>query len=468
VKDCKKNEGWIFGGFIIASGFILFFNLWARSLENHDYLRYAEVAREMIRSGDWIVPRYNGEVYLDKPPFLFWMIAVPSSIYGFVTPFLARLPVAISAWVGGIILFLWGKRFYGTALSGLVSAGILLSSYQYFSQARLAKTDMPLCVLILLSLYLFYLGYEATHPRRTLLFGASFFFMGLGVLTKGPFGFFIPFPILSAFLIKEKKIQILISREFIFGYLILLLTVFPWAYLFIERFGLDQTVALVKATHPLSRQAPFYFYLLQIWAQFAPWSVLLPFLGFYVWKEKPKTWHSREALFLIWFVVLFIFLTLFKVRVSRYLLPALPPLALMVGGRWSKKLSYFIAAFVIVILAWHIREFYWMKRDLLYSPGKVLVSELRPVIKASTLCSYRLDVSTLEELNFYLDPIAPISHFKTLEDLSAHLEKEGKGWVLTPKKVYENLKSDQDPPVTFLKEFYYKKDVLVLVSLNPF
>ena len=81
-KGWRQDEGRIIGGLIVASGLILFFNLWARSLENHDYLRYAEVAREMIRSGDWIVPRYNGEVYLDKPPLLFWLIAflLPSMV----------------------------------------------------------------------------------------------------------------------------------------------------------------------------------------------------------------------------------------------------------------------------------------------------------------------------------------------------------------------------------------------------
>ncbi|MGQ9846759.1 MAG: ArnT family glycosyltransferase, partial [Bacteroidales bacterium] len=74
--------------FISVSGFILLFNLWGRSLENHGYIRYAEVAREMIRSGDWIVPHLNGEIYIDKPPLLFWLIALPSYIYGSVTPFI--------------------------------------------------------------------------------------------------------------------------------------------------------------------------------------------------------------------------------------------------------------------------------------------------------------------------------------------------------------------------------------------
>ncbi len=82
------------------------------------------------------------KIFIEKPPLLFWLIAIPSSIYGSVTPLLARWPSAFSAWMGVIILFLWGKRIYGTTQSGLIAGGVLLSSYQYFFQARLAKTDI--------------------------------------------------------------------------------------------------------------------------------------------------------------------------------------------------------------------------------------------------------------------------------------------------------------------------------------
>jgi 4-amino-4-deoxy-L-arabinose transferase-like glycosyltransferase len=464
VNYWRQREGWVTGGFIIASGLFLFLNLWNRSLENHDYLRYAEVAREMIRSGDWVVPRYNGEVYLDKPPLLFWLIAIPSFVHGSVTPFIARLPSAFSAWIGTLLLFLWGRKIYGTTRSGIISAGILLSCYQYFSQARSAKTDILLCLLVLLSLYFFYLGYEATRRRRALYFGLSFFSMGLGVLTKGPFGFLIPFPIVAAFLIKEKKARMLISKEFIGGYLILILTALPWGYLFVERIGWEQSIALFKATHPLSRQAPFYFYFFEIWVQFFPWSLLLPVLGYYVWGEKSRVWQSKESFFLIWFVLLFIFLTLFKVRVSRYLLPALPPLALMLGGRWKKKWSYFFVPFVAMMLVWQIREVDWMRKDFLFSPGRALTGELIPMIKGSPFYGYQLDLSTLEEVNFYLDPGAPIPHFRRTEDLLNRLKKEKKAFILMTKSQFETLMAQRALPVLLIKEFQYKKDRLVLAS----
>ena len=467
VKDWRQHEGRITGGFILASGFILFFNLWARGLENHDYLRYAEVVREMIRSGDWVVMRLNGEVYLDKPPLLFWLMAIPSSIHGSVTPFLARLPVTLSAWIGLLVVFLWGKRIYGTPLAGLVSAGILLSSYQYFTQARMAKTDMLLCALVLLALYTFFLGYEKTSRGRLLCFGFSFFFMGLGVLTKGPFGFFIPFPVLALFLIKEGKARVLVERAFILGYVILLLIVLPWVLLFIQRFGLDQSIALLKATHPLSRQAPFYFYFLEIWGQFAPWSLLLPFLGFFIWKERSRVWHSPESLFVLWFLLLFILLTLFKVRVSRYLLPALPPLALMLGGRWKNRVVYFLLPFLLMVFFLHLRDWNWVRKDLQYSPGKRLTTEIRPMLGSASLYGYRLDIATLEEINFYLDPDRPVPRLERREDLSKPPNKEGKALVLMTSKNYNTLKTEAGSSLTLIREFNYKKDRLVLASINP-
>jgi len=465
VKERKGIERLTIGCFIILSGLTLFFNLWAKSLENHDYLRYAEVAREMIRSGEWVVPHLNGEVFIDKPPLLFWLIAIPASLYGSVTPLIARLPSALSAWICVIILFLWGKRIYGTIQSGLIAGGILLSSYQYFFQARIAKMDMLLCLFILLSLYFFYLGYGEFGRRRYLFYGLSFFSIGLGTLTKGPFWLFIPLLIISIFLIKERRWRIWISKEFFFGYGILGLTILPWIFLFLHRMGLEESITLVKETPILTRHAPIYFYFIQIWGQFFPWSLLLPFLFFYLWKQRMEFWYSGESFFFIWFIVIFILLTLFKYRTSRYLLPALPPLALMIGGVWRKRGVYFLISLLFIISVWHVREYYWIKKDLSYSPGMILAGELRPYIKESTLSGYRLDISTVEEMNFYLDRVIPI--LRKTEDFSEQLRRGEERRILMPKKIYEEVRIQGGFSMVLVQEFLYKKGKLVLVSVRP-
>ena len=466
MKEWKWSEGWVLVWIIIASGLILFFNLWARNLEYHGYVRYAEVAREMIRSGEWVVPHLNGDIFIDKPPLLFWLIAIPSYLYGSVTPFIARLPSAFPAWIGIIILFLWGKRIYGTTRSGLVAAGVLLSSYQYFFQSRLAKTDMLLCLFILLSLYFFHLGYRdnGNGRRRYLFNGLSFFFMGLGTLVKGPFGIFIPLLVISIFLIKERRWKIFISKEFIIGYVIFASTTLPWIFLFISRVGLEECVRLIDENKILSSHAPIYFYFINIWGQFAPWSLLLPFLALYLGRERKKVWNSEESIFLIWFIGLFILLTLFKIRASRYLLPVLPPLALMIGGMWRKRFSFFLIPFFLSILVWHSVEAYWASQDVSHSYEMVLTEELRPFLREPALFGYRLDTNVVEEINFYLDPVVPMRILKGAENFSDQLRKKEKGLVLMPKEVYENLRMQVDFSVVFLHEFRYKKGALVLVS----
>ncbi len=456
-------EGWITGGFILASGLILFFNLWGRSLENHGYLRYAEIAREMIRSREWVVPHLNGEIFIDKPPLVFWLIAIPSSIHGSVTPLLARLPSALSAWIGVIILFLWGRQIYGSIQSGLIAGGALLSSYQYFFQSRLAKTDMILCLFILLSLYFFFSGYEGSGKRRSLFYALSFFFIGLGTLTKGPFGLSIPLLIMAIFLVKEKKWNQWVSKDFFWGYLILGLTVLTWVFLFIYRVGLGRSIDLVKNNEILTRTAPVYFYFIRIWLEFAPWSILIPFLFIYFWKQKMKGGPPGEPFLLIWFITLFILLTLFKYRTSRYLLPALPPLALMIGGRWQKKMLYFLIPIFLVVSIWHLREYYWIQRDRTYSPGMVLVGELKPLLKESKLFGFQLDSSTIEEVNFYLDPITPLPILKDTENFLELLKRKGQTLVLMPKEKYEEVRIQRHPSMVFIQEFHYKKGKLVLL-----
>jgi len=142
---------------------------------------------------------------------------------------------------------------------------------------------------------------------------------------------------ISVFLFKEKEIKKLISKEFLIGYLVLLLTSLPWVLLFIDHLGFEQAVKLVKERKILSRQGPFYLYFVEIWGQFFPLVPSSTLMGLYGVEGEARIWHSDESLFLIWFILLFTLLTLFKVRASRYLLSGPAPSALIIGGLWKKE-----------------------------------------------------------------------------------------------------------------------------------
>ena len=450
----------LFVFFLGGSLLILFFNLWGRSLENHDYVRYAEVAREMIRSGDWIVPRYNGDIFINKPPLLFWLIALPSQVYGAVTPFLARLPAALFAWIGAIVVYLWGKKIWGEEKYGLISAGILISSFFFFWQSRIARTDVVFSTLVLLSLYFFTRSYQESERRKYLFSMISFITMGIAGLTKGPVGILFPLLIISLFLLKEKQLRLLFRKDFLLGYLVIVLILGLWIFPFLYRVGWDNSIRLWKETSILSRHAPFYLYGLKIWINFAPWSIFLPCLFIYFWKKEKS---KEEGFLVLWFTVLFILLTLFPYRSSKYLLPAYPPLALLMGGFWRKKsLLLFGVFFFGAMIVYHGYEYRTILRNNDQTPGLLLSQELKPYQDYDIL-GYKIDIDLLGKINFHRDKVIPRTN--KVKDLKERAKGKREVFVMTADKTLQDL-TKEGFLVTFLKKIDFGKENLVLVKIE--
>jgi hypothetical protein len=94
----------------------------------------------------------------------------------------------------------------------------------------------------------------------------------------------------------------------------------------------------------------------------------------------------------------------------------------------------------------------------------VLAAELRPFIRESTLSGYRLDISTVEEINFYLDRVIPI--MRKMGDVSEQFREKEKRWILMPKEIYEEVRIQGGLSMGLVQEFLYKKGKLVLVSMR--
>ena len=479
------SNRWLFLAFVGGSFFILFFNLWGRSLENHDYLRYAEVAKEMIQSGDWVVPRFNGEIFLHKPPLLSWLIALPSNIFGSVTPFFARLPSALFAWVGGLIVYLWGRKMWGGERYGLVSSGVLISSYLYFWQGRIARTDMVFSVLILLSLYFFYLGYfynECYPPppspspvngegviggfsvkgrgrkRGYLLTGLSFIFMGMAGMTKGPVGLLLPFSVMALFLLAQRQLRLLIQKDFLLGYFMMALILGSWLVPFLSCVGWDNALKVWQETKILTRHAPFYLYGYRIWIDFAPWSLFLPSLILYYWEKR----GNRDEKFLIlWFFCLLFLITLFPHRASKYLLPAFPALALLMGGFWRKRSPVlFGILFLGSIFIWHGYEYTLIRKNNIRTPGIVLHQVLSPY-RDREILSYQMDVDVLGKINFYGGRVIPRKN--KAEDLKGKAKGIEEIFIITTESGLQDL-IKEGFLVTSAKKIDYGKGSILLVK----
>lgn len=445
-----------FGG----CAFTLLFNLWGRTLENQDYLRYAEVAREMIRSGDWMVPRFNGEIFIHKPPLLFWLIALPSSLYGAVTPLIARLPSALFAWIGGLVVYLWGRKIGGEDRYGLISAGVLVSSYLYFWQARIARTDMVFSVLVLLSLYFFYLSYE--KGRSYFLSSLSFSFMGLAGLTKGPVGIVFPFFVIFLFLAKQRQLKHFVRKEFILGTLIMVLLLGAWVVPFLFRVGWDSALRVWQETKILSRHAPFYLYGYRVWADFAPWSIFFPFLFYYFWKKKK---NPNEWFLILWFMGLFCLLTLFPSKAPKYLLPAFPALALLVGGFWQKKSSLlFGVLFLSAMAAYHGHEYRLIRKNEVRTYGLHLYRELGP-FQNKPILGYGMEPDILGKLSFYGEEVVP--GVNRVEELKEKIRGKEEVIIVTTERAFRDL-IGSGFLVTSLKKIDYKKGSIILAKIEGF
>ncbi len=275
----------------------IFFQLGSRSFENQCYIRYAEVAREMIRSGDWIVPRLEGELFLHKPALIIWLIALPSALVGKVTPLLARLPSALSAVaIIGLTYFL-GKRMFRDFRVGALAGLILLSSKEFFWQARTARADMALTLFILFSLTCFFLAYESSGKKRFPLFILFFAGMALGTLTKGPAVILFYLGPATLFLFFKKRLRVLFEPGFWWGWFLFALILLSWVLPYLSRVGVSTVLEQFSLSKILSRPEPFYYYLVEFWPRFAPWSLFLPAAVVFFFRQNPD--QRDEKLFLL-------------------------------------------------------------------------------------------------------------------------------------------------------------------------
>ena len=356
---------------------------------------------------------------------------------------------------------------------------------------------MVFSVLILFSLYFFYMSYfgkgdylppplpaprlrQAGSPspvkgeginkgfsgkgkgrrKECILTLLSFVFMGMAGLTKGAVGVVFPFLIISLFLLWEHKWKRLFQKEFILGYLIIFLIWSAWIIPFIQQVGWGTALQTWTETKILTRQAPFYLYLYRIWIDFAPWSIFFPLLFTYLWKKNK---NKDEKFLLLWFFTLFILLMLFPHRASKYLLPAFPALALLMGGFWRGKSSLLFGVILsVALISWHGYEYFLVKKNEAKTTGPILSHELRPY-QDRYILGYRMDVDTLGKINFYGDKLIP--QVREVKDLKEKAKGKGEVYIITTETALTDL-IKEGFPVTSLQTIDDRKESLVFIKIQ--
>jgi 4-amino-4-deoxy-L-arabinose transferase-like glycosyltransferase len=333
--------------------FIIYFvNLGQWDLWNPDEPRYAEVSREMVKGGDWILMHHNGELYTDKPPLFFWAVAISSFLWQGFSPFAVRFPSALFGTLTVLLTFFIGKRLYSSR-TGFLSGLILATSVQFAYLSTRGNIDATLTFFTTVSILCFLQWYQRRQegeafPAR--MKGLSFYGhyggMALATLAKGPVGFILPFAVTLLFLIVQKEWKGIKKMRLFPGILLFMAIVLAWylpAVLEGGKYYLNETLlhqSVERYARGSSHIRPIYYYLYSFPPDFLPWIIFLPAAIVYGFS-RAMTAKRKEFLFLmVWFVFIFLFFTLSKGKRGLYFLPLFPAASLLIGKLWEDLVSF--------------------------------------------------------------------------------------------------------------------------------
>jgi 4-amino-4-deoxy-L-arabinose transferase-like glycosyltransferase len=309
---------------------LLLLRLGSPPLLGPDEPRYARVAVEMRRSGDHVTPTLQGKPWLEKPPLYYWLAGAAFPVLG-ETEVAARLPSVAAGllFVGATALV--GARLYGGS-AGLHAGFVLGTSLLAFAYARAAAMDMLVAATITAGLGL--VGLRLLGIAGRLAVPVAYASMGLATLAKGPIGFLLPGLVAAGYVVATRDWGLLRRLLSPTGILLFLLVAGPWYTLvheaqgraFVDVFLLDHNVQRFTSTihhHP----GAWYYYVGVVLLGLFPWTGLLvpAFAGL-------RLRASRTDLFLLlWLALPFAFFTAAASKLPGYILPCLPPLAILMG-----------------------------------------------------------------------------------------------------------------------------------------
>ncbi len=321
--------------FFLAVGLLYFSALGTVPLLEPDEGRYAEIPREMLASGDFVTPRLNGVVYLEKPPLYYWGTAASLRLFG-QTEFGARwFPAAAS--VAGVLLTYWMGATLAGWRTGLYSAIVLSTSLYYYVIGRLHTPDMTLAVLLALSIFPGYLALSGRSRSRSplvLSYGAA----GLAFLTKGLVGIVFPLAVLLLWLVFSRRAREVAKVFSLTGVGLFLAVVLPWIVLvqrenpdFLWFFFVHEHV-LRYATKIHRHDEPFWYFLPLLLAGFVPWIAFLRRVAVSVRGAGGGFLPREDLLFLVtWALFIVLFFSFSGSKLPTYIAPVFPPLAVLFG-----------------------------------------------------------------------------------------------------------------------------------------
>ena len=330
------------GGLVLCGWlFIYVLPLGQRPLIMPDETRYAEIPREMLSTGDWVVPRLAGLRYFEKPPLGYWVNATAISLLG-EHEFAVRLPSAVAAGFTALLVFGFARATSRCVKTGIFAAAVYLTFVEVYVVGTFNVIDNLLTLFVTATIVAFHRAVVSHDARFALLAGMA---AGAAFLTKGFLGFAIPALVLTPWLLWERRLLFSLRHAFPAALAAIAVSL-PWAVLvhlheadFWSYFFWEEHVRRFLGEDAQHREPMFYFVALLPMCAF-PWLCLLPAAssGQRTRRSSSRS-RSEWRLVWIWAVLPFVFFSLSHGKLLTYILPCFPALAVFVAAGVSSYLE---------------------------------------------------------------------------------------------------------------------------------
>jgi 4-amino-4-deoxy-L-arabinose transferase len=323
---------------IIALFFLVYIApLGVTSISIPDESRYSEIPREMVASGEWVVPHLNGLRYFEKPVMGYWMNAFSIMLFG-ENGFAVRFPSAASTGISALILFFMVRRFTEEYRSGLLSAAIFLTFLEVIGVGSLGLLDAPLSLFITSTMAFYFAAVMETHPvRKNLFLVLSGISCGLAFLTKGFLAFVLPLIIIVPYMVWERRFRDLLKSLWIPALSAILISL-PWAILihlrepdFWHFFFWHEHIKRFMGEEAQHKESFWYLFKILPLA-ILPWTFLIP-AAWSGLRQRTLTLSDKSIMrfAVCWFLFPFLFFSASNGKMMTYILPCLPPLAILLA-----------------------------------------------------------------------------------------------------------------------------------------
>ena len=325
-----------------------------RPLAVPDEGRYGEIGRWMLLSGDWLTPRLNGIPFFHKPPYLYWLEAISLATFG-VNALALRLVPALHAGLMLVVLYL-AARAISTEQIARRAALMLGTSLAFLVGGQYINHDMLVACWIGVAIWCFAFAFMAGNKPDARLARLGFVACALGMLSKGLIGIVLPGLVLFIWLLWTRQFKKVLYLPWLSGLALFAVIALPWfvmaqqkyPHLFDYMFIGQQFNRYTALTYNNSQ--PWWFYLLTLVLLLFPWvffalnqvrrigsarSLAEPAAALPV-PIDPTWWRLCWT----WSVVILVFFSISNSKLVGYMLPVMPPLALLAALGWERTMAH--------------------------------------------------------------------------------------------------------------------------------